>query len=125
MPCLFDGIVTPTTASLYLSQHQQVHAGREQYYLHRQLGVTLTAEEILHEVQLTTYSRLFRPIAGQQEADMEIGSLVKTKRPKLETDRHPPRMEQQVLRLLRVYLDDLDAGQFCYRPGFHRLPGTS
>jgi len=79
MPCRFDGIVTPTTASLYLSQ--QIHAGLEQYYLHRQLGVTLTAEEILHEVQLTTYSRLFRPIAGQQEADMEIGSLVKTKRP--------------------------------------------
>ncbi|MGE0757211.1 MAG: RecB family exonuclease [Pirellulaceae bacterium] len=80
--------------------------------------------EILHEVQLTTYSWLFRQAAGQHEAGLEIRSLVKTKRPKFETHRYPPRTEQHVrrlFRLLRVYLDDLDAGQFCYRPGFHCL----
>ena len=78
--------------------------------------------EITHEIQLTSYSYLFRHCAQRQEAGLEIRSLVKTKTPKIEFHRYPARTEGHLRRLLaiiREYLDALDAGRFNFRPGFN------
>jgi CRISPR/Cas system-associated exonuclease Cas4 (RecB family) len=77
--------------------------------------------EIVHEVQLSCYAYLLRHTAEQEEAGLEIRSLVKTKTPKVEFHRYPARTEAHLRRLfslIRVYLDDLDAGRFVYRPGW-------
>ena len=77
--------------------------------------------EITHEIQLTSYSYLFRHCTQRQEAGLEIRSLVKTKVPKVEFHAYPARTEGHFRRLfaiLREYLDALDAGRFNYRPGF-------
>jgi len=78
--------------------------------------------EILHEVQLTTYSWLFRATAGRPESGLEIRSLIKTKTPKLGTQWYSARTAahyRRFFRLVRAYLDNLDSGRFVYRPGFH------
>jgi hypothetical protein len=57
----------------------------------------------------------------QQEAGLEIRSLIKTRAPKIEFHRYPARTEGHFRRLFAVvweYLDALDAGRFCYRPGW-------
>jgi CRISPR/Cas system-associated exonuclease Cas4 (RecB family) len=77
--------------------------------------------EITHEIQLTSYAYLFRHCAQQQEAGLEIRSLIKTKVPKVEFHRYPARTEGHLRRLftiIREYLDALDSGRFNYRPGF-------
>ena len=76
--------------------------------------------EISHEVQLSSYAYLFRHVSQQQEAGLEIRSLIKTKTPKVEYHRNPARSEAHFRRLFAVvkaYLDDLDAGRFVFRPG--------
>lgn len=78
--------------------------------------------EVVYEVQLSSYAWLFRQVAGQQEGALEIRSLIKTKVPKVEVHRYPARSEVHFRRLfavIRAYLDDLDAGRFHFRPGFH------
>jgi hypothetical protein len=78
--------------------------------------------EIFHELQLTSYSYLFRQLTAQMEAGLEIRSLIKTKVPKIEFHGYPARTEVHFHRLfavIREYLDALDAGRFNYRPGFH------
>ena len=77
--------------------------------------------DIQHEIQLSCYSYLFRNISGQQEAALEIRSLVKTKTPQIVFHRYPPRQASHLRRLFLVihaYLDDLERGQFLYRPGW-------
>jgi putative RecB family exonuclease len=77
--------------------------------------------EITHEIQLTSYSYLFRHSAQQEEVGLEIRSLVKTKTPKVEFHAYPARTEAHMRRFFAVvheYLDSLDAGRFNYRPGF-------
>ena len=77
--------------------------------------------EITHEIQLSSYAYLFRHGAEQQEAGLEIRSLIKTKVPKVEFHRYPARTDVHLARLFAVvweYLDALDAGRFNYRPGF-------
>jgi predicted RecB family nuclease len=76
--------------------------------------------EIMHEIQLSSYSYLFRHTSQQQESALEIRQLVKTKVPKVETHRYAPRTDGHFRRLfsvIRAYLDDLDAGRFVFRPG--------
>jgi len=78
--------------------------------------------EIFHEIQLTSYSYLFRALSDRMEAGLEIRSLVKTKTPKIEFHGYPARTDAHFRRLfavIREYLDALDAGRFNYRPGFH------
>jgi putative RecB family exonuclease len=78
--------------------------------------------EIFHEIQLTSYSYLFRQLSDQTEAGLEIRSLVKTKMPKIEFHGYPARTDAHFRRLfsvIREYLDTLDAGRFNFRPGFH------
>jgi putative RecB family exonuclease len=77
--------------------------------------------EIAHEIQLSSYSYLFRESSQQMESALEIRNLIKTKTPKIETHRYAARDERHFRRLFRViraYLDDLDAGRFVFRPGF-------
>jgi hypothetical protein len=74
----------------------------------------------MHEIQLSSYSYLFRHTSRQEESALEIRQLVKTKVPKVEIHRYAPRTDQHFRRLfsvIRAYLDDLDAGRFCFRPG--------
>ena len=69
--------------------------------------------ETAHEVQLTSYSLLFRHSQGHDEGGLEIRSLVKTKTPKIETHRYPARSDLHFRRLfaiIREYLDALGAG---------------
>ena len=76
--------------------------------------------EIVHEIQLSCYAYLFRRTTGQHESALEIRSLVKTKVPKVDTTRFPPRNAAHFRRLfavIRGYLDDLDSGKFVFRPG--------
>ncbi len=77
--------------------------------------------EITHEVQLSCYAYLFRHVAGQSEAGLEIRSLIKTKTPKVELHRYAPRTDihfRRLFALIRAYLDDLHSGRFVYRPGW-------
>ena len=78
--------------------------------------------EIFNEIQLSSYSYLFRQLSGQTEVGLEIRSLVKTKVPKIEFHGYPARTDVHFRRLfavIREYLDALDRGRFNYRPGFH------
>jgi hypothetical protein len=77
--------------------------------------------EIAHEIQLSSYSYLFRHSTQQMESALEIRNLIKTKTPKVETHRYAARDERHFRRLfsvIRAYLDDLDAMRFVFRPGF-------
>ncbi len=77
--------------------------------------------EIAHEVQLTGYSYLFRRTTGRREAALEIRSLVKTRQPKIDVHRYPPRTDAHFRRLfavVREYLDAIRGGRFSFRPGW-------
>ncbi len=77
--------------------------------------------EITHEVQLSSYSYLFRHHAAEPEGALEIRSLTKTKTPRVERYRYGPREERHQRRLfavIRAYLDALDSGRFVFRPGW-------
>ena len=77
--------------------------------------------EITHEIQLSSYSYLFRHVEQRQEAGLEIRSLIKTKSPKVEIHSYAARTEAHFGRLfaaIRAYLDALDTGRFVFRPGF-------
>ena len=77
--------------------------------------------ETTHEIQLSSYSYLFRQMTGRREAGIQIRSLVKTKKPRIEFHEYGPRTEAHFRRLFAVvrgYLDDLDAGRFVFRPGW-------
>jgi predicted RecB family nuclease len=77
--------------------------------------------ETLHEIQLSSYSYLFRQATGDEEGGLEIRSLIKTKTPKIEIHSYQARSEQHFRRLfavIRAYLNDLDRGSFVFRPGF-------
>jgi putative RecB family exonuclease len=76
--------------------------------------------EVTHEIQLSSYSYLFRYASHELEGGLEIRSLVKTKVARIATHRYPARTDRQFRRLfsvIRAYLDDLDSGRFVFRPG--------
>jgi hypothetical protein len=76
--------------------------------------------EIFHEIQLSSYSYLFRRSSPEPESALEIRTLIKTKTPKAEVHCYPARSDAHFRRLfmvIRAYLDDLDAGRFVFRPG--------
>lgn len=78
-----------------------------------------TLAEIQHEIQLTSYSFAYRASTGRHEGSLEIRRLVKTKIPRAEKHSFPTRSIEhfgRLFRLIRCYLDDLDAGRFVYRP---------
>lgn len=76
--------------------------------------------DVVHEIQLSCYSYLFRHASGTPESSLEIRSLVKTKTPRLEVHQHQARTDAHFRRLfavIRAYLDDLDSQRFIFRPG--------
>ena len=75
--------------------------------------------ELTHELQLSSYSYLFRQSSRLSEEALEIRNLVKTKTPRVENHRYGPRSQAHYLRLfavIRDYLDALDAGNYVIRP---------
>ena len=77
--------------------------------------------DIAHEIQLSCYAYAFRHVFGDAEQELQIRSLIKTKTPKIETQRYPARDEGHFRRLfavIRRYLDDLHSGRFVYRPSW-------
>ena len=77
--------------------------------------------EIAHEIQLSSYSYLFRRLDGRKEAGLQIRSLIKTKVPKIEFHEYAARTNAHFGRLFRVireYLDALDSARFNFRPGW-------
>lgn len=77
--------------------------------------------EITHEIQLSSYSFLFRQLDGRKEAGLEIRGLIKTKTPKIEFHRYDTRSDAHFRRLfavIREYLDALESGRFNFRPGW-------
>ena len=79
-----DGIRTPTTPALFVGK--AVHAGLECYYRHRQLGVTLEADDVARRM-VESWAQLV------DEEKMDFDS----------TDDETA-MRQQVADLVRVYL---------------------
>jgi putative RecB family exonuclease len=80
-----------------------------------------TPVAISHELQLTSYSYLWRAVAGREEIELQIRSLIKTKSPSMALHCYSPRQERHFRRLfavVREYLDALDCGQFNFRPGW-------
>lgn len=76
--------------------------------------------EVMHEIQLTSYSYLFRHATHEVEGALEIRGLVKNKIARVETHRYVARSDRHFRRLfavIRAYLDDLDSGRFVFRPG--------
>ena len=70
--------------------------------------------EISHEIQLTAYSYMFRRLTDQREAGLQIRSLIKTKKPKIEHHFYAARSDQHLARffsVVREYLDALDRGR--------------
>lgn len=82
-----DGIRSPTTPALFLGK--QVHAGLEVYYRHRQLGITLTTEEVVERIS----DRWEEAVA---EEDVQFSSTA-----------DETALKQQFADLLRVYLAKL------------------
>ena len=77
--------------------------------------------EITHEIQLSSYSYLFRRLDGRAETSLEIRQLIKTRCPRVEFHRYEARSDTHFRRLfsvIREYLDALDSGRFNFRPGF-------
>jgi len=77
--------------------------------------------EISHEIQLTAYSYMFRKLTGQREAGLQIRSLIKTKKPRIEQHEYAARSDQHLARffsVIREYVDALDTGRFNYRPSW-------
>jgi hypothetical protein len=80
-----------------------------------------TPVAIAHELQLSCYSYLWRAVTGQEEIQLQIRSLIKTKSPSMALHCYSPRQERHFRRLfavIREYLDALDCGQFNFRPGW-------
>ncbi len=88
---------------------------------HKTAARNSESAEITHEIQLSTYAWLYRRNTGQDEAGLQVRSLIKTKVPKLEFHPYAARTEAHFARLfavLREYLDALDARRFNFRPGW-------
>jgi CRISPR/Cas system-associated exonuclease Cas4 (RecB family) len=77
--------------------------------------------EVAHEIQLSCYAYVFRHTFGVTEHELQIRSLIKTKKPKIEVHPYPARGDTHFRRLfaaIRAYLDDVRSNQFVYRPNW-------
>ena len=75
-----DRVRSPTTASLFLGQ--RVHAGLEHWYRHRQLGVTLAADDVVKHIggtwgeAVTEAEMTFQSTADEQKLQAQSAALV-------------------------------------------------
>ncbi len=82
-----EGIRTPTTPALFVGK--AVHAGLECYYRHRQLGVTLEADDVARRMVESWATLVDEEKMDFDSKDDELA------------------MRQQVADLVRVYLDNV------------------
>jgi putative RecB family exonuclease len=80
-----DGIRTPTTASLFVGK--AVHAGLEGFYRHRQLGITLGADDV------------------NRRSQESWAQLVDKEEMMFDSPESEGAMRQQVANLVKAYLD--------------------
>jgi putative RecB family exonuclease len=74
-----------------------------------------------HEVQLTSYSLLYRDATGRTETALELHHLVRTKQPKFVLTSLPPVSQQQhdrLFRLIESYQTAVDHEDFVPSPSF-------
>jgi putative RecB family exonuclease len=82
------------------------------------------AEDLIHqtEIQLSSYSVLYREATGKKESGRELHHLIKLKTPKLVVTSIDPMTETQRVRLFRTmdsYVEGLAREDFVPSPGFH------
>ena len=82
-----DGIRTPTTPALFVGK--AVHAGLECYYRHRQLGVTLAADDVARRM-----AESWAALVDEEKMDFDSPDDEEA-------------MRQQVADLVRVYLGNV------------------
>jgi len=82
-----DGIHTPTTPALFVGK--ACHAGLECYYRHRQLGVTLEADDLARRM-----AGSWAALVDEEEMDFDSLDVENA-------------MRQQVTDVVRVYLDNV------------------
>jgi putative RecB family exonuclease len=78
--------------------------------------------EHLNEIQLSSYSVLYRESVGKQESGRELHHLVKLKTPKIVITSLPPMTEVQKVKLFKImesYQEGLVRKDFVPSPGFH------
>ena len=78
--------------------------------------------EHLNEIQLSSYSVLYRESTGKQESGRELHHLVKLKTPKIVITSIPAMTEVQRVKLFRImesYVEGLARRDFVPSPGFH------
>jgi RecB family exonuclease len=85
-------------------------------------GQTPNPERVAHqtEIQLTSYSILYREATGQIESGFELHHLVKTKTPKLViTPLAPitPAQQTRLFRMMESYVEGVDREDFVPSPG--------
>ena len=76
--------------------------------------------DVIHELQLSCYSYLFRKATGRTESGLEIRSLIKTKTPKVNVEHYGPRQATHFERLfsvIRAYLDAVSSNRYHISPG--------
>jgi hypothetical protein len=88
------------------------------------VGQTPKDEKAAHqnEVQMSTYSTLYRESTGQKEAGRELHQLVKLKQPKLIVTQLGPMTDQQQTRFfkqLESFVVGLEREDFIPSPGLH------
>ena len=89
---------------------------------YKTVGQTPNEEKAIHtnEVQLSSYSVLYREATKKQEGGRDLHQLVKTKTPKLIVTQQGPMTEPQQTRLFRQmesYVEGLDREDFVPSPG--------
>ena len=86
-----------------------------------EVGATGMAQlDVIHELQLSCYSYLFRKATGRTESGLEIRSLIKTKTPKVNVEHYGPRQATHFERLfsvIRAYLDAVSSNRYHISPG--------
>ena len=74
---------------------------------------------LLHEIQMTAYSILFRELSGEDESHQEIRQLVKDRGSSVECHRYQAADDQRVHRffnIVREFIAALRRQQFTFRP---------
>lgn len=89
---------------------------------YKTVGQTPKDEKAIHsnEVQLSTYSILYREATGKQEGGRELHQLVKLKEPKLIITQQGPMTDKEQTRLfkqLESYVDGVERQDFIPSPG--------
>ena len=76
--------------------------------------------DVIHELQMSCYSYLWRQATGQTESRLEIRSIIKTKTPKVSVEHYGPRQVvhfERLFSVIRAYLDAISNNRYYINPG--------